>query len=74
VKRGAGLTSWQRRFLRRRRHISCKAFDAASGVEQLLLAGEERVAIGANFDAQHIALIVERVGKVFPHAQCTVTA
>jgi hypothetical protein len=33
-----------------------EAFDAACGVEQLLLAREKWVAIGANFDAQHIAL------------------
>jgi hypothetical protein len=33
-----------------------EAFNAAGGVEQLLLAREEWVAVGANFDAQHVAL------------------
>ena len=33
-----------------------ETFDAARGVYQFLLAGEERVAIGANFNAQHFAL------------------
>jgi hypothetical protein len=33
-----------------------EAFNAACSVEQLLLAREERVAVGANFDAEHIAL------------------
>jgi len=33
-----------------------EAFDAASGIDKFLLAGEERVAVGANFDAQHVAL------------------
>jgi hypothetical protein len=33
-----------------------EAFDAAGGVDELLLAGEERVALGADFDAQHVAL------------------
>src|SRR5437899_2619081 len=33
-----------------------EALDTASGVHELLLASEERVAIGADFDAQHIAL------------------
>ena len=32
-----------------------EAFDAARGVDQLLLASEERMAIGADFDTQHIA-------------------
>jgi hypothetical protein len=33
-----------------------EALDAASGVHELLLAGEEGVATGADFDAQHVAL------------------
>jgi len=33
-----------------------EALDTASGVHELLFASEERVAIGADFDAQHIAL------------------
>jgi hypothetical protein len=33
-----------------------EAFDAASGVQKLLLAGEERVAVGTDFDAQHVTL------------------
>jgi hypothetical protein len=32
-----------------------EALDAAGGVNQFLLAGEERVAIRADFDTQHIA-------------------
>ena len=32
-----------------------ETFNAAGGVDQLLLASEERVAIRANFDAQHVA-------------------
>jgi hypothetical protein len=33
-----------------------KTFDASRGVHKFLLAREKRVAIGADFDAQHIAL------------------
>jgi hypothetical protein len=33
-----------------------EAFNAARCVEQLLLTGEKWVAVGANFDAQHVAL------------------
>ena len=33
-----------------------EAFDAACGVQQLLFAGEERVAIGADFNVQPFAL------------------
>ena len=32
-----------------------EALDAAGGVHEFLLAGEERVAIRADFDAQHVA-------------------
>ena len=32
-----------------------EALDAARGIDQLLLAGKERVAIGADFDADHFA-------------------
>ena len=40
-----------------------EALDTASGVHELLLASEERVAIGADFDAQHIALNGRASGK-----------
>ncbi len=33
-----------------------EAFDAAGGVDELLFAGEERVAIGADFDVKAVAL------------------
>jgi len=33
-----------------------EALDASSGVDEFLLAGEEGMAIGADFDAQHVAL------------------
>src|SRR5579863_7192778 len=33
-----------------------EALDATSGVDQLLLAGEERVAVGADFDFKSVAL------------------
>jgi hypothetical protein len=33
-----------------------ETLDAAGGVHKFLLASEKRVAIGADFDAQHIAL------------------
>ena len=33
-----------------------EAFNAAGGVDELLFAGEERMAIGADFDVQHVAL------------------
>src|SRR6266704_2785256 len=33
-----------------------EALDAAGGVDQFLLAGEERVATGADFHAKHVAL------------------
>jgi hypothetical protein len=49
--------SFARLLLQRvRRVFPIEAFDAACGVEQLLLAREEWVAVGANFDAQHVAL------------------
>jgi len=43
-----------------------KALDTASGVHELLLASEERVAIGADFDAQHIALNGRASGESVP--------
>jgi len=43
-----------------------EAFDASSGIHELLLAGEERVAIGANFDAQHVALDGGASGESVP--------
>ena len=43
-----------------------ETLDAACGVYQFLLAGEERVAIGANFYAQHIALDRGARGKSVP--------
>ena len=36
--------------------LLCEALNAACCVDQLLLAGEEGVAVRANFDAQHVAL------------------
>jgi hypothetical protein len=33
-----------------------ETFHTAGGVDQFLFAGEERVATGANFNAQHVAL------------------
>ena len=33
-----------------------EALDAAGGVHELLFAGKERVAVGADFDAKHFAL------------------
>jgi hypothetical protein len=36
--------------------LLCEALNAACRVDQLLLAGEEGVAVRANFDAQHVAL------------------
>jgi hypothetical protein len=52
-----GYVNVRRLFLWRvARVFSIEAFDAACGVEQLLLAREEWVAVGANFDAQHVAL------------------
>src|SRR5262249_42089321 len=43
------------RFALRGGVLLLKALDAAGGIDQLLLAGEERVAIRANFYAQHVA-------------------
>ena len=46
------------RFLAARCNIGVfllETLNAARGVHQLLFAGEERVAFGANFDAQHFA-------------------
>ena len=43
-----------------------EAFDAARSVQELLLAGEEGMAIGANFDAEHIALDGGACGKGVP--------
>src|SRR5713226_8303052 len=36
--------------------LALKALDAAGGVHQLLLAGEERVAVRADFDADPLTL------------------
>jgi hypothetical protein len=47
-----------------------EAFDAACGVQKLLLASEKRMAIGANFDAEHIALYRRASGEIVP--TCTV--
>ena len=43
-----------------------KTFDAAGGVHELLFASKERVAIGADFDAQHIAFDGGASGKRVP--------
>jgi hypothetical protein len=40
-----------------------KTFDPACGIDQLLFAGEERVAVRANFDAQHVAFDSRARGK-----------
>ena len=55
--RGSGLGSGVGVFLG-------EAFDAACGVQQLLFAGEERVAIGADFDAQHCAFDRRARGEI----------
>ena len=41
-----------------------EAFDAACSVQELLFAGEERVAIGADFDAQHCAFDRRARGEI----------
>jgi hypothetical protein len=41
-----------------------EAFDAAGGVNELLLAGEERMAIGADFDIQLVALDGRTGGEI----------
>src|SRR5260370_6202242 len=41
-----------------------EAFDAARSVEELLFAGEKRVAIGADFDAQHRAFDRRARGEI----------
>ena len=41
-----------------------EAFDAACGVNQLLFAGEEGVAIGADFDFEHVALDGRAGGEI----------
>ena len=43
-----------------------EAFDPARGVDEFLFAGEERVAIGADFHAQHIALDGGASGESIP--------
>ena len=43
-----------------------EAFDAACGIEKLLLASEKRMAIGANFDAQHSAFDSRARGESVP--------
>ena len=48
-----------------------EALDATTAVHQLLLAGEERVALVAELDVELPAL-VERVVKVLPHEHTTV--
>jgi hypothetical protein len=41
-----------------------EAFDAARSVNQLLFAGEERVAIGADFDFEHVAFDGRACGEI----------
>src|SRR5271155_496811 len=41
-----------------------EAFDATGGVDELLLSGEERVAIGADFDVKLFALDGRACGEV----------
>ncbi len=50
-----------------------EALDAATGVDQLLLAGEERVALVAELDVE-LAALVDRVVNVLPHEQRTVVS
>jgi len=56
---GSGLSSGVGVFLG-------EALDTASGVHEFLLASEERVAIGADFDAQHVALNGRASGESVP--------
>ncbi len=51
-----------------------EALDAAAGVDQLLLAGEERVALVAQLDVQLARAWSERVVNVLPHEQRTVVS
>jgi hypothetical protein len=41
-----------------------KAFDAAGGVDEFLLAGEEGVAVRADLDLQHVALDGRTSGEI----------
>ena len=41
-----------------------EAFDAARGVNQLLFAGEEGMAIGADFDSEHVAFDGRAGGEI----------
>jgi len=43
-----------------------KTFDPACSIDQLLFAGEERVAVRTNFDAQHVAFNSRARGKSVP--------
>ncbi len=54
------------------RVAALEALDAATGVDELLLAGEERVALVAQFYAQWG--LVDSVTKVLPHEQVTVAS
>jgi hypothetical protein len=61
---------WERRVLR---VFAAEALDAAGGIHQLLLAGEE------GWQAEQISTLisplwVDRVTKALPHAQCTRTS
>jgi len=49
-----------------------EAFDAARGVQKLLLSGKERVAVEQISTFNRSPFMVERVWKLFPHAQWTV--
>ena len=50
-----------------------EALDAAAGVDELLLAGEERVALVAQLDVQ-LARLGGTVVNVLPHEQRTVVS
>lgn len=53
------------------RKLLLEALDAAGGIDQLLLAGEERMAIRADFQSERVRL-GGRTGFEFIAAACTV--
>jgi len=48
--------------------------DTSGGIDDLLLAGIERMAGRADFDVQLVLASVERVTNVLPHEQVTATS
>ena len=73
VDRSLGKNKWKRKLF-----LGCdgvdtdvgvfllKTLDAACRIDQLLLAGEEWMAIGADFNAQHIAFDCGTCGECIP--------